>query len=312
MATLQVFLFGNVRIAHAGWASEVKITRAIQALLAYLMLHRHRVHPREVLVDLFWGHHPEEQARRSLSTALWRLRQALKPAGTGKDDYLRTTPTGELGFNCQSDYWLDVALFEDKAASIVKKTVQSMERNDAKELEDALKLYTGELLEGFYDDWALRERERLRSLYLKSLAHLMRYYGDHGLYENAVAWGQQIFDLDPLREEIHREVMRLYSESGNRAMAIRQYKTCSQILKTELGIPPMEETQRLFHQIRLQEDSDSLQTAPFAAQTAASFGETPSLEEACQKLRLAIQHFEKTGEQLQQALQLFEQIAKGR
>jgi len=310
MAILQVFLFGNVRIVHAGWASEVKITRAVQALLAYLLLHRHRIHPREVLADLFWGDHPEERARRSLNTTLWRLRRALEPAGTGKGEYLSTTPTGEVGFNSQSDYWLDVALFEEKAAPIVRKTIQSMETNDAKELEDALRLYIGDLLEGFYDDWALRERERLRSLYLKSLAHLMRYYGYHGFYGDAVASGRQILDLDPLREEIHREVMRLHSESGNRAMAIRQYKTCRQILKTELGIPPMEETQRLFHQIRREEKVHPAQTAVRSTQIPGSFRETPSLEEASRKLHLAMRHFEKTGEQLQQALELLEQLEK--
>ncbi len=84
MATLRISLFGNIRIAHADWAADVKITRAVLSLLAYLLVYRRRIHPREVLTALFWGDHSEERARSCLSTALWRLRRVLEPGDTAK------------------------------------------------------------------------------------------------------------------------------------------------------------------------------------------------------------------------------------
>ena len=216
MSSLRICLFRGFQIAHHDDpTANSKITRSVKALLAYLLLFRHRIHPREVLVGLFWGDHNEERARSCLSTALWRLRRVLEPRGVPRGTYLLTTPMGEIGSNRESDHWLDVAVFEEKVNEFMAKPLQSMENAVVSKLEGTLKLYTGELLEGFYDDWALRERERLRSLYLKSLARLMNYSRREKDYEKGLACGKRILNLHPLREEVHREVIRLYFESGD-------------------------------------------------------------------------------------------------
>ena len=106
-----------------------------------------------------------------------------------------------------------------------------------------------ELLEGFYDDWVLRERERLRLLYLRCLRRLMQGYRQQGAYEDSLASAQQILACDPLHEEVHREAMRLYCDLGQRSLAVRQYQRCREILADELGILPMEETQALYARI---------------------------------------------------------------
>ena len=54
-----------------------------------------------------------------------------------------------------------------------------------------------ELLEGFYDDWVLRERERLRLLYLRCLRQLMHVYRQQGAFEESLACAQQILACDP-------------------------------------------------------------------------------------------------------------------
>ena len=77
MGMLQVELFGEMRVTHNNWLTEVTITRDIQSLLAYLLLQRHRVHSRDVLADIFWGEQSQEKARGSLNTALWKIKKAL-------------------------------------------------------------------------------------------------------------------------------------------------------------------------------------------------------------------------------------------
>jgi DNA-binding SARP family transcriptional activator len=310
MTTLRICLFGSVRISHARWDAEVKITRAVQTLLAYLLLYRHRIHPREVLVGLFWGEYSEERARSCLSTTLWRLRRALEPGDTTKGTYLVTTPTNEVGFNRESDHWLDVAVFEEQVNKVVRKSIKTMEPHDAGQLENALNLHIGELLEGFHEDWALRERERLRFLYLESLAYLMRYYGYHGDYEHAIACGNQILSHDPLREEVHREVMKHYLLIGQRAQAIRQYKICCRILDKELGIPPMEETQILHRELIASRPDQAARSALQEMQGLAPSKEQVRLEQALQKLTLATQHFRKAEEKLHRAVRLLEGILK--
>jgi DNA-binding SARP family transcriptional activator len=220
-------------------------------LLAYLLLQRHRSHSREELAALFWGEQSEDKARGCLNTALWRLRCALEPSGSGRETYLQGSHVGEVEFNRASRYWLDVAAFEEPVRRILAAPVETIEERKMQKLRNVMQLYRGELLEGFYDDWALRERERLRTLYLNGLAYLMKYEKYQRNYENGLSYGRQILELDPLREEIHRELMRLYVENQQRPLAIRQYKACCEMLRAELDIEPMQETQALYAQIML-------------------------------------------------------------
>lgn len=302
MSTLRISLLGMFHIHHDGWSVETKICRATRSLLAYLVLFRERIHAREVLAGLFWGDHSEDRARSCLSTALWRLRKVLEPRGIPKGTYLVAPSSGEIAFNQESNHWIDVAIFEKQTRKILARPYQLLKDSDVRELENTLKLYTGDLLEGFYDEWALSERERLRSLYLKSQAHLLSCYCHNGAYEQALACGQNILNFDPLREEIHREMMRLYMVNGQRPMAMRQYETCCKVLETELCVSPMEETQALHQRIirRLNQDQN----------LSRSCEDTLTAHQALQQLHQTLQNLNTATEQLQQATRLLEEAIK--
>lgn len=302
MGDLRISFLGEVRVIGSR-STEVRLTHILEALLAYLLLHRHRCHSREILIDLFWGEQSQEQARHCLSTALWRLRRRLEPPGSPRGTYLTTTASGHVGFNCESDYWLDVEAFERPLGRILTRSTPLLETNDAQELEQALQFYTGDLLEGFYDDWILRERERLRTLYLHCLAQLMRYYRQQHAYEKSLTCGQQILNYDPLREEIHREMMRLYLESGQRAMAVRQYELCAQTLSEELDIFPMEETQRLYAEITQVTHHQPLMDL---------LDEPASWLQMLPQLHLMLEGVEATRAQLQQMIAIAEKLAEQR
>ena len=296
MGILQVALLGGVHVTHNNWLTEAKLTREIQALLAYLLLHRHRVHPREVLAGVFWAELTQEKARRALNTALWRLKKALEPEGIPAGTYLVSGYSGEVGFNCQSKYWLDAEVFEQGVSHLVAYPSQKVNESNVEKLEKILELYKGELLEGLYDEWALRERERLRAIYLKSLVYLMQYHKFHGAYGKAIAYGRQILNLDAIREDIHREMMKLYLESGQRPLAAQQYEICRLTLAKELGILPMEETQTLYTQIFPEAHKSHLPSVS---------KEPLNVEQALGQLRQVSQTIELVREQVQQSLQFF-------
>lgn len=298
--TLRISLFGHIQIVD-DWSSEVNVPPIARALFAYLLLKRYDSHLRQTLADLFWRNYSEKRARRCLSTTLWRLRRALEPKDTPRGAYLLISPRGEIGFNKESDYWLDVEIFEENLQQILAKDIQTMSTDEAQQLEQALQLHNAELLEGFYDDWALYERERLRQLYLDGLAHLMRYYKQQGANEQSLAYGKQILLYDPLRESIHREIMRLYWETGRPTMATRQYQTCREILAAELNLSPMEETQVLHTQIISAVGVQELPTNVVAE-------DLPDLHRALYRLRHATLDFKRAQEKLDQATQLVEQL----
>lgn len=248
METLQITLFGHVSVVHPHSDGPLKLSRSIQALFAYLLLHQHLV-PRDVLMDVFWVHTSPDRARSSLTTALWRLRQALEPGQVTPGTYLITSHAGEVGFNWSSGHWLDTKTFEQHIYPLLRKPIAEISDQNLREIEGILSLYRGELLEGVYDDWALRERERFRSLHLNCLTRLMECYASRKNFEQSIALAQEILRRDPVREEIHRGLMRIYLESGQRALALRQYVKCRDLLAQELDIPPLEETQHLYQQI---------------------------------------------------------------
>ncbi|HXQ32590.1 MAG TPA: winged helix-turn-helix domain-containing protein, partial [Anaerolineales bacterium] len=175
MGILQVGLFGGVRATHNNWMTEIQLTRENQGLLAFLLLQRHKVHSREILADMFWGEHSQQKARGSLNTALWKLKKAIEPEGIPAGTYLKNSYPGEVGFNKDSQYWLDVEIFEQGINKILVRPFESVEEVHLVDLNTVLGLYKGDLLEGLYSDWALRERERLRALHLKSLIYLLQY-----------------------------------------------------------------------------------------------------------------------------------------
>ena len=185
-------------------------------------------------------------------------------------------------------------IFEHEINKILICPFATVKETHLVELNKVLGLYKGDLLDGLYSDWALQERERLQALYLNSLTYLLRFYGFHGAHEKAIAYGQQILDLDPLREEIHRELMRLYLQNGQRALAVRQYETCRSTLARELGLAPMDDTQILYRQIVNQVDRGN---SPMNSSKQAS------IEQAFWQLNEAYQTLDLAKEQIQQALQ---------
>lgn len=244
MARLRIQLLGAVRVCHADHTYDARLTHTLQPLLGWLVLNRRKTHAREALTELFWAEQREDRARRCLSTALWRLKQALEPDGVPPGAYLIST-AATVGFNNDSDHWLDVAAFEEGAGLLQSLGREKGTAQDWLRAEGAIGHYTGDLLEGCYEDWAVRERERLRLLYLDSLATLLAHHSQADALDAVLRCGQQILALDPLREDIHRELIRLHLQRGHRALALRQYEQCRAVLAEELAVEPMAETRAL-------------------------------------------------------------------
>ena len=267
MNTLTIFLFGQVRVRHAGNTAAQPIARGLYELFAYLLLEPNRLHKREMLADLFWRERDESQARSCLSTALWRLRRVLEPPGVRRGAYLVTTGAGEVGFNWDSDYWLDVAVFEERVNPIVDLAVEQITAEQVTRLAEAVALCEGDMLDGVYSDWALPERERLNRLYLNVLHALMAYHRHHEGYNKSLRYGHQILAIDPLREEVHRAVIAMYAALGDRGQAMRQYQACCRMLSDELGVLPMDETQALYRAIS-EGRFDPAENRPAASESA--------------------------------------------
>ena len=209
-----------------------------------------------------------------------------------------------MGFNPKGEWWLDVASFESAAHLAASKPFHAVGPGEVQRLENALRLYTGDLREGFTEDWTRRERERYRGLYLSSLFCLAQYHGYHGEYEKSLSFGQRLLAFDPLREEVHRHLMRVYLETGERAAAVRQYEICREALERELSIEPMEETRSLW--------VEALGRAPEGRARLGVPARGEALDRAIHELRDAVQGFQDAKGVLERAIALVERLSFAR
>jgi DNA-binding SARP family transcriptional activator len=242
---LKVNLFGAGRVHYNDQTLAGFPHQQAYWLFCYLILNRATPQSRDRLAATFWGDLPGATARKSLRNALWRLRQSLLGIGAPPDDYL-AVGDDSVCFTNTNAYWLDTAAFENAITATRDTPGETLTPEQADQIETAVELYTGDLLDGIYEDWCLHERERLNLLHLSALQKLVAYHGACGTYERGLMYGERILARDLTREKVHRQMMRLYWLAGDRNAALAQYKRCAQILREELGAAPMEETTRLY------------------------------------------------------------------
>jgi DNA-binding SARP family transcriptional activator len=291
MGALRIHLFGNFRLYQDLSLREIRIIPNVQTLLTLLLLQRGRLSPRDRIVGLLWGESSEEKAHSCLSTSLWRLRKILEPPSVPSGTYLICTPSGEIGFNYKGDCWVDMIEFEKIVQHITRTPYISASASDIHQIEKAVLMYEGDLLDGRHDNWLITERERLHITYIEALHYLLNFYQDHKDYAKAIHWGQQILLVDSLREDVHRSLIRLYTENGQRALAVQQYQYCQKILKTELGIEPMPETQMAYDKILDSSHGKKLSKV-----------EHTHIDESIEKLQQAMEYIYRAKQDLQEAI----------
>ena len=131
-----------------------------------------------------------------------------------------------------------------------------MQDRDVKLLDDAVQLYKGDFLEGFYvrdapafEEWVLPERERLRQKMLQALYRLAAHYTARGHYARGIEYTTRLLTLEPWHEEVHQQMMLLLALSGQRSAALNQFEVCRRLLADELGVQPNRDTVDLHHRI---------------------------------------------------------------
>src|SRR5438105_2052064 len=92
-------------------------------------------------------------------------------------------------------------------------------------------------------------RDRARELHLGLLLELAEHHASLGDAAGAVEALQRAVVDDPLHEEAHRRLMRLFAEVGRRQQALAQYQQLRQTLRREYEADPDPETRRLFQDI---------------------------------------------------------------
>jgi DNA-binding SARP family transcriptional activator len=223
VASVEIQLLGRFEVRVDGRpvpAPAWRHRRAAGLVKLLALASGNRVHRGQV-IEAFWPHLAPEGGERNLHKAIHLARKGIG------DPSAITLSSQEVGLG--GDVAVDVERFEREAE-------RALGVGDLDGCGSAASLYTGELLpEDRYEEWTQPARERLRLRYLE----LLRCAG---------RWGD-VLEIERLDEEAHRALMRAYSDAGNRAAALRQFRRLKDLLGKELGLRPAPETVALYEEI---------------------------------------------------------------
>lgn len=233
MTTLRIQLLGTPQVYVDGEVTSLERRKSL-AILAYLAV-TGRVLGRDSLAALFWPDSDQTRARMSLRRALSSLNQMIGHAHIeASQDAVELVSSSTL--------YVDVAEFRRLCA----------DRDAVASLQQAIDLYHGDFMAGFsltdapdFDIWQSQQSEQLHVLLLRALqrlAQLQQAAGDHaGLADTARRW----VESDPLDERAYEHLITALALLGQRSTALRQYETCAETLRAELGVEPGESLRKL-------------------------------------------------------------------
>ncbi|HET9080135.1 MAG TPA: BTAD domain-containing putative transcriptional regulator [Trebonia sp.] len=191
-------------------------------LLAFVALRRRRVERRQAAGAL-WPAGDEERAAGNLRSALWRLRRA------GIDVLVVDKWSLVLG----TDVRVDLHALEEWATRLIDGSAAAQDLTIPGSASDALNL-----LPGFYDDWVLIERERIRQRVLHALEALSERLSAAGKFADAIESAMLATSAEPLRESAHRSLIKAHVAEGNLTEARRAYLAYQALIHRELGVLP--------------------------------------------------------------------------
>jgi len=200
---------------------------------------------------------------------------------------------------------MDVDLFENACAQSLRVHHSQLTEQQTQALRSAIDLYQGDLLEGWYQEWCLIERERLQNMYLMILEKMMHYSEERHRFALGFEMGDRILRLDRAHEGAHQSRMRMQYAAGDRAAAIRQYQRCESALHEELGVRPTRRTRELLDQIC----SDNAQELSAEANTKPAETADDSLREVLPHLRRALRVLSETQSRLEDAVESIQQAS---
>jgi DNA-binding SARP family transcriptional activator len=236
----RIELLGGFRILRDGVPFAAVPTPRQQEIIAYLILDAGSVLPRQRVAGSLWPESTDQQALTNLRRELHHLRENWPDVSRLLDARPRTLAwRGEADIT-EFDAAPKVAGMPDRAS-----------------LEAVAQLYKGDLLPDCAAEWIENDRERLRRRAVSALAHLVDLLEKDGAFVDAIARGEQLIRLDPLREEAWCALMRCHARRGERAAALHVYQQCAALLKRELGVQPSVATRVTYREILAIDDAAS-------------------------------------------------------
>lgn len=257
LAAHEVRCFGTfeIRLDGAQLAFNAFRRRQAATLLKILLLHGDETVDRDVLLEAIWpGADPARKASQLhvLAHELRRVLASVAPAPDGEDPPLTLeSVNGGYRLRVANATLVDLHFFERSRASADAAMLRGDADEAVRQAELATGLYRGALFaDERYAEWCWAERERLHEACQELHTLAARVAGQQADWPTATRHWRAALQLDPLREDVRRGLMRSLWHEGKRDQALEQFRRCEALLQRELGVAPLAATLALLERIR--------------------------------------------------------------
>jgi DNA-binding SARP family transcriptional activator len=199
-----------------------EVPEGSKQLLAFVALRRRRVERRQAAGTL-WPVGAEERAAGNLRSALWRLRRAG----------INVLTADKWSLALKAEVLVDLHVTEQWATRLIEGRAAGGDLSISPGVVDAL-----DLLPGFYDEWVIMERERVRQRIMHALEALSERLTAEGRFADAIEAAMLATSAEPLRESAQRVLIKAHVAEGNLTEARRSYRAYHDLVRRELGVVP--------------------------------------------------------------------------
>lgn len=257
-------------------------------LLAVLLVNRNAVVSTDRLIEWLWAGQPPPTAHKALQMYVSQLRRSLEPERSAGVRF-RTLITESWGYLLKVNAGsVDAHRFEQLTRRGRHALGNGRHEEAATALGEALSLWRGEPFDGLENDVLRADQTRLNELRLAAAEDALEAELGLGRDADVAAEAERLVVDHPLRERIWAHLMLARYRMGRQAEALDAYRELRTLLKTELGIDPTADLQRLEQAILLQDPSLALhsreQLARLPLQPNALIGREGAMQRVCSLL----------------------------
>ncbi len=229
-------------------AADAWTTRRARDILCFIASRRHRRASKDSIIDTFWEDADFDAVEKNFHPTVSHIRKALNSNQPLKQNFLLYRD-GDYQLNPDFSYFIDTEEFDRLVAEGEAARRAGQQELYIKSYEQALVLYRGEFMQSIYDEWVDEHRSYYREQYLRLLESLAAAAEKSQEWSRALDLAQQILRDDSFREDIHCTIMRAHAALGNRVAVKEQYETLRKLLREELGVEPVAETQKSYREL---------------------------------------------------------------
>jgi len=222
-------------------------SRKVWLLLAYMIYCRNRSISQDELVQLLWGDSENSSNPiNALKTMFHRVRTMLNQLGDTAGHVLIVRSGGSYSWNTSIPFTFDVEDFEALCKSGAGETDE--EARISRYMQ-ALALYEGDFLPKLAaEPWVVPVNAYFHNLYMQTARDTLSLLEDRGRFQEATALGRRTVEIEPYDESSYQHLMHDLLEIGDQKGAIQIYESMSELLFSNFGIMPSDESKALYRE----------------------------------------------------------------